>query len=168
MASSFAAVSILLPAAESKKEQYSKIYNEHCHRIYSLAFWMTDNEVVAEQLASKTFSRAFASSGRPRTEEIDQAFLAEIRESTPVSLLTLNRTGTQGIKNISGKMKRIHLERAVMQLPATEKLIFLLHDAEGYDHFRISRLLGISEDEVKFGLHQARLLIRELVARMQK
>jgi RNA polymerase sigma-70 factor (ECF subfamily) len=170
MASSCAGVSrqasILLPAAESQKEQYSKFYNEHCHRIYSLVFWMTDNEAVAEQLASKTVSRAFASGDRPRTEEIDQAFLTEIRELTPVEALTLHGTEAPGIKSIYGNMKRTHLERAVVQLPATEKLIFLLHDVEGYVHVRISRLLGIREDEVKFGLHQVRLLIRDLVARI--
>jgi DNA-directed RNA polymerase specialized sigma24 family protein len=59
------------------------------------------------------------------------------------------------------------LERAVVQLPATEKLIFLLHDVESYEHERIAKLLGITTDESKFGLHQARLRVRELVARMQ-
>ena len=56
------------------------------------------------------------------------------------------------------------LERAVIELPATEKLVFLLHDVEGYNHAKIGRLLGLTEDESKLGLHQARLRIRELVA----
>jgi len=38
------------------------------------------------------------------------------------------------------------LERAVIQLPDTEKMIFLMHDVEGYDHARIARLLGMTED----------------------
>jgi RNA polymerase sigma-70 factor (ECF subfamily) len=65
-------------------------------------------------------------------------------------------------------MKRVHLERAVVQLPATEKLIFLFHDVEGYEHLSIARLLGISEDESKLGLHQARVFVREFVSRMQQ
>ena len=63
-------------------------------------------------------------------------------------------------------MKRVYLERAVVQLPATEKLIFLLHDVEGYDHQRIAHLLGMDEKESQLGLHQARIRVRELVSQM--
>jgi len=156
---------ILVPAAESRTAEYSTIYNEHCHRVYSLAFWMTDNELTAEQLSSNVFLRAFASSASPSTEQIDQAFLAEVREITPVGTLTLNCVAAE-CKSICGNVKRVHLERAVVQLPATEKLIFLLHDVEGYQHQKIARLLGIDEKESQLGLHQARVQVREVVSQM--
>jgi RNA polymerase sigma-70 factor (ECF subfamily) len=60
----------------------------------------------------------------------------------------------------------VHLERALVQLPSTEKMIFLLHDVEGYEHEKIAHLLGLSVQESQFGLHQARLQMRELVSRM--
>ena len=81
---------ILVPAVESRTTEYNRIYNENCHRIYSLAFWMTDNELTAEQLAANVFLRAFASNDNPQTEQIDQALLAEVREMMPVGTLTLN------------------------------------------------------------------------------
>jgi len=169
MASSFpGAISqagILIPALESKKTQYNKIYKEHCHRIYSLAFWMSDHELVAEQLSERTFLRAFASSDYPRAEQIDQAFMAELRDLVPVNAPDLN-TAPSVATRPCGNVKRVHLERAVVQLPAAEKLIFLLHDVEGYEHDRISCLLAISEDDSRLGLHQARLRIRELLARI--
>ena len=56
---------------------------------------------------------------------------------------------------------------AVVQVPPTERLIFLMHDVEGYDHARIARLLGVNEAESQTGLHQARIRIRQLVADMQ-
>jgi len=155
---------ILVPTVESRTAEYSRIYNENCHRIYSLAFWMTDNELTAEQLASNIFLRAFACSANPTTEQIDQAFLAEVRQITPVGTLTLNCSASAA--SIRSNVKRVHLERAVVQLPATEKLVFLLHDVEGYDHQRIARLLGMNEQESQYGLHQARVLIRELVSQM--
>jgi DNA-directed RNA polymerase specialized sigma24 family protein len=43
-------------------------------------------------------------------------------------------------------------------------MIFCMHDGDAYDHARIARTLGISEDESRQGLHQARLRIRELVS----
>jgi len=170
MASSFQGVinnvGIFVPAAESRKAEYSEIYAQHCHRIYSLAFWMTDNELTAEQLAGNTFLRAFASFGSPTTEQIDQAFLVEVREFTRLGTLTLNCVVSPQIKSVYGNVKRVHLERALVQLPATEKLIFLFHDVEGYGHERIALLLGIGEHESQLGLHQARIRIREIVSQM--
>jgi RNA polymerase sigma-70 factor, ECF subfamily len=167
MASSFPGAmshaGILIPVSESNRAQYHKIYNQHRHRIYSLAFWMTDHELLAEQLAADTFMRAFCASEYPQPEQIDQAFLAEIRGVVAVEGLTLSTVVSAEAPSLRGNVKRIHLERAVVQLPATEKLIFLLHDVEGYEHDRIAGLLQIAEQESRLGLHLARLRIRELL-----
>ena len=168
MSSSLCVISnlgILVPAVESRTANYDEIYEEHRHRIYSLAFWMTDNELAAEQLAGNTFLRAFAASARPSTEQIDQALLAEIREITVVGTLTLNVGVSPETKSVRGNVKRVHLERAVVQLPKTESIIFLMHDVEGYDHGRIARIVGLTEDQSRNGLHQARLRMRELLAK---
>lgn len=156
---------VLFPA-KSRKTRYSTIYNQHCHRIYSLAFWTTDNELAADQLTARTFLRAFDRVKDPETEQIDQAFLAEVREITPLGSLTLNGAASPETKSLYGNIKRVHLERAVVALPATEKLIFLLHDVEGYEHGKIGFLLGLTEHECRFGLHQARLRIRELISKI--
>jgi DNA-directed RNA polymerase specialized sigma24 family protein len=155
-----------IPALQRKSTHYNKIYQQHSDRIYSLSFWMTDNELAAEQLSSCTFLRAFTRGENPATEQIDRAFIAEVRELMPVGELTLNCGVSTQSSNIYGNVKRIHLERAVVQLPATEKLIFLMHDVENYRHDRIARVLGISEEQSRFGLHQARLYVRNLIARM--
>lgn len=156
----------LTPARERTNVRYSKIYNQHSHRIYSLAFWMTDNELLASELAANTFLRAFSSPASPGTEEIDEAFLTEVRENIPVGALSLSATIAPGTGSIRGNVKRVHLERAVVQLPATERLIFLLHDVEEYAHERIGRLLGLSSEESQLGLHQARISIRHALAAM--
>jgi RNA polymerase sigma-70 factor (ECF subfamily) len=156
---------VLFPA-KSQHVPYSTIYDENCHRIYSLAFWITDNELAADQLTARTFLRAFSGVKVPGNEQIDQAFLAEVREVLPLGALTLNHQPGPETKRVYGNIKRVHLERAVVQLPATEKLIFLFHDVEGYEHGRIGSLLGLTEHECRFGLHQARLRIRELVSQV--
>jgi RNA polymerase sigma-70 factor, ECF subfamily len=155
---------ILVPAAESPAAEYSRVYNEHGHRIYSLAFWMTDNEIIAEQLAANVFLRVFTCTASPSAELIDSVFVSTVREFAPVGALSLNCSPST--TRIRRNIKRVHLERAVVQLPATEKLIFLFHDVEGYDHHKISRLLGINEKDSQQGLHQARVQIREVVSQM--
>jgi len=168
MASSFPnamnRTAILSPARERATIRYSKLYNQHSHRIYSLAFWMTDNELVAGELASRTFLRAFSGPASPGIEEIDEAFLVEVRDITPIGCLSLNVAAIPRTGSIRGNVKRIHLERAVVQLPATERLIFLLHDVEGYGHERIGHLLGLTVEESQLGLHQARVSIRQGLA----
>jgi RNA polymerase sigma-70 factor (ECF subfamily) len=167
MASSFpqAMASLSFPAVEDRRVDRRAVYEQHCHRIYSLAFWITDNEKHAEQLAANAFLRVFAGPGVPGNEQIDAALLAEVRELAPFGCLTLQHTATVN-GGLRRNIKRVHLERAVMQLPVTERLLFLLHDVEGYSHDRIGRLLGLSEHESRFGLHQARLFVRDIVVQM--
>lgn len=163
----FPNVAIIYSATQSRKANYREIYEENCHRIYSLSFWMTDNEMVAEQLLNNTFLRAFATVKKPKAQDIDRAFVTEMREMFAIGTLTLAPVLNPETASVRNNMKRIHLERAVVQLPPTEKLIFLYHDVEGFDHEQISMLIGVSEEESKFGLHQARVKVRELVAQMQ-
>ncbi|MDT8070182.1 MAG: sigma-70 family RNA polymerase sigma factor [Terriglobia bacterium] len=151
----------------AKREQYQKIHEVNRHRVYSFAFWMTDNELLAEELSARTFHRAFAQSDAPTDEMIDRMLLTEIRESMPVGSLTLNCAASEKVEGIRHNVKRVHLERAVVQLPATERLIFVMHDGEGYSHERIASTIGISERESQNGLHQARLRIRELTSQMK-
>src|SRR5258708_38773713 len=140
--SSIISLAHYIPVVESQTATpYNEIYNENCHRIYSLAFWMTDNELVAEQLSANTFLRAFAALNQPTQEHIDRAFLAEVRELFAIGSLTLNCAVSPEIQRVHGNIQRLHLERAVVQLPATEKMIFLMHDVEGYYHARIAPLL---------------------------
>ncbi len=143
-----------------------RIYEENRHRVYAMAFWMTGSELQAEQVLEETFVRAFARTDSPTEEQIDAALLAELRREYAIGELTLACAEATKVLNIRENTKRVHLELAVVQLPATEKLIFLMHDVEGYDHARVAQTLSISEMESKHGLHQARLRIRELVADM--
>jgi RNA polymerase sigma-70 factor (ECF subfamily) len=145
-------------------ETCSAIYEQNRHRIYSLAFWMTDHELVAEELMTHTFCRAFSRTDAPDAEEIDQALIAELREYMPLGPLTLDCAPCHQVLSVRHNTLRVDLERAVIQLPDTEKMIFLMHDVEGYDHARIARLLGMTEDSSRQGLHQARLRVRELLA----
>ncbi len=143
---------------------YHEVYEQNRHRIYALAFWMTNNELAAEELMASAFCRAFVTSESPEPEEIDCALIALARPDVPLGQLTLNCGRCEKILSVRRNTLRVDLERAVMQLPPTERMIFLMHDAENYDHPRIARTLGLTADESIRGLHQARLRIRELLA----
>ena len=92
--------------------------------------------------------------------------ITEIREIMPVGVLTIEEGICTDTPSIRRNVLRTHLERAVVQLPATERMIFLMHDVENYSHERIARSLGLEQNESIQGLHQARLRLRRLLADM--
>jgi len=152
----------VLPA--SSVEHSREIYEQNRHRVYALAFWMTDNELAAEEVMIQAFCRAFAQSAVPGADDIDNALVAELRTYFDLGVLTLTCVPCYSVLNVRRNVLRTDLERAVVKLPDTEKLMFLLHDVEGYEHARIARLLDVSEDASREGVHQARLRMRELLA----
>lgn len=144
------------------------IYNENRHRLYALSFWMTDNELTAEELMQQAFCQAFEAAEAPSPELLDRTLITTLRGLMDIGKLTLACAPCSRVAEVRHNTKRVHLERAVVQLPATEKMIFLLHDVESYSHARVARYLGLTETETRHGLHQARLRVRELLAGMEQ
>jgi DNA-directed RNA polymerase specialized sigma24 family protein len=147
-------------------ETCQAIYNQNKHRIYSLSFWMTDNELAAEELLQRAFTRAFTSGLPLGAEMIDGCLIAELREFFSLDEFTLKCGLVTTVCSVRRNTRRVDLERAVVQLPATEKMMFLLHDVERYDWARVARSLDLTVSECRRGVHQARLQIRQLLAKM--
>jgi RNA polymerase sigma-70 factor, ECF subfamily len=151
---------------ESRVQRAHEIYEQNRHRVYSLAFLMTDSELVAEELTIQTFSCAFARNTEPSDDDVDQALISELRTYFfDLGRLTLDCSPCKQVHSVRRNTLRVDLERAVVQLPNTEKMMFLMHDVEGYGHDRIARLLDVTEDDSRQGVHQARLRVRELLAK---
>lgn len=155
---------IILHAERTSSDRYKDVFEGNRHRVYSLSFYMTGNELTAEDVMTSTFCRAFATSSKPDAETIDRALVTELRELTPVGNLTVQCQPAKQIYKVRRNTRRADLENAVMQLPSTERFIFLMHDVENYDHARIARTIGITETESKSGLFQARMKVRETLA----
>jgi len=153
------------PSAVVQSGSSQAVYSANKNRLYALAFWMTGNELQAEVVLERVFVRAFRQTAVPSEEMLDCTLVAEIRELLPLGMLTLDHQECSEVLNVRGNTKRVDLERAVLQLPATERLIYLMHDGEGYSHARIARTLGITEQDSRRGLHQGRLELRSLLAR---
>jgi RNA polymerase sigma-70 factor, ECF subfamily len=151
-----------------RQKKMHAIYEANRRRVYSYAFWMTDNEPRAEQILERTFVRAFRIFEQPTAEQIDKALLRELKkEQITLGPLELRCAVASEVSGVRHNTRRVDLENALVQLPYTERMIFCMHDGDGYDHARIARTLGIAEDESRHGLHQARLRIRELVGSMR-
>jgi RNA polymerase sigma-70 factor (ECF subfamily) len=64
---------------------------------------------------------------------------------------------------LSGSIDRVHLQRAVEQLPPGYKAVFVLHDVQGYEHNEIAEIMDCSIGNSKSQLHKARMRLRELL-----
>jgi RNA polymerase sigma-70 factor (ECF subfamily) len=69
---------------------------------------------------------------------------------------------------LTGSVDRVTLERAVAALPPGYRMVFVLHDVEGYEHNEIAGLLDCSTGNSKSQLHKARLRLRELLRNPSK
>jgi RNA polymerase sigma-70 factor (ECF subfamily) len=62
---------------------------------------------------------------------------------------------------LAGAIDRMALERAMAHLPAGYRLVFVLHDVEGYEHNEIASMLDCSVGNSKSQLHKARMKLRD-------
>jgi RNA polymerase sigma-70 factor (ECF subfamily) len=57
----------------------------------------------------------------------------------------------------------MQLQRSIAALPPGYRMIFLLHDVEGYEHNEIAAMVGCSIGNSKSQLHKARMKLREIL-----
>jgi RNA polymerase sigma-70 factor (ECF subfamily) len=145
------------------------IYDSHRHRTFALAYYMTGNELAAEDLLVRCFTRAFASKAAPDGGDVDASLLEELRADGVLGELEVRDAPEPGAAlQPRGNILRTDLEEALRELPSVERLIFLLSDVEGYPAAAIARLMDRPEAEVARSLMGARLRLRQAVAALQK
>jgi RNA polymerase sigma-70 factor (ECF subfamily) len=150
------------------------IFDSHRHRAFALAYYMTGNEVEAEQILTSTFVRAFRDAQEPEGRDVDTALLEELRQRSHLHPETAFNAGDltaapgdPAPELADRNVKRTDLEEAMRDLPPVERLLFLLRDVEGYSPAAIAELLKMPEADVKRGLFTARLRLRRILAEAQ-
>lgn len=151
-------------ASVSQKRRDS--YESHRHRVFALAFYMTGGEMEAEEILGNTFIRAFKQAEEPSGEQVDRSLITELQqhvEFEPVAPAPPARA-VPAEKLEQRNVKRPDLEAALVHLPATERLVFLLRDVEGYAPDRVAAALEITPQAVNIALLRARLKLRQVLA----
>lgn len=144
------------------------IFESHRHRAFGIAYYMTGNEIEAEEILTNTFITAFSAAEEPGAQEVDAALVGELGARLPLGAPAAPVTREEyaaGSSVLSGRnVRRTDLEEALHTLPASERLVFLLHDVEGYKPAAIAPLLQIPEAQVNRSLISARIRIRRALA----
>jgi RNA polymerase sigma-70 factor, ECF subfamily len=162
---------------------FERLYSLHKRRVYSLCLRMLGNVAEAEDLTQEAFLQLYR---KISTFRGDSAFSTWLhRLAVNVVLMHLRKKGLPQVSleetlepsqedgprkdigardlMLSGSIDRVTLERAVADLPPGYRLVFVLHDVEGYEHNEIAGMLECSIGNSKSQLHKARMKLRDLL-----
>jgi RNA polymerase sigma-70 factor, ECF subfamily len=162
---------------------FEYLYHLHKRRIYSLCLRMTGDTADAEDLTQEAFLQMFRKIGTFRGEAAFSTWLHRLAVNLVLmrvrkkSLLTTSLEETPGKDpeetkpreygaadmHLTGAVDRLTLEKAIQALPAGYRMVFHLHDVEGYEHQEIAGMMGCSVGNSKSQLHKARMRLRELL-----
>jgi RNA polymerase sigma-70 factor (ECF subfamily) len=171
-------------AKQGDAAAFEHIYQLHSQRIYALCLRIVRNPIEAEDLTQEAFMLVFRKIQTFRGESAFTTWLyrlalnvvlMQLRKNNlrPTSLEAEAReyqeSGEPGMQIVSTDSKQaglidcLHLKRAVEQLPVVRKIVFVLHDVQGYKHREIAKMMDCSVGTSKGQLHRARKQLRNLL-----
>jgi RNA polymerase sigma-70 factor, ECF subfamily len=167
---------------------FEALYMQHKRRIFSLCLRMTNNYAQAEDFTQEAFLQLYRKIGSFRGESAFSTWLHRLSVNiilmhwrkkglAEVSLEeTLEPQSEDGPRRdigkrddvLHGSVDRMTLDNAVASLAPGYRIIFVLHDVEGYEHNEIAEMLGCSIGNSKSQLHKARMKLRTLLPRIAR
>jgi len=157
-------------AARGDAQAFRRLYEENVDRVHALARRMVGFEHAGE-LTQDVFVRAWQKLHTFRGEARFSTWLHRLA----VNLILSKRASfaterarflgdDQVLERIEtrpvGREHNVDFEKAISRLPDGARMVFVLHDVEGYRHEEIAGLLGVTTGTTKAQLHRARMLLR--------
>ena len=164
-------------------ECFEILYRLHKRRVYSLCLRMVGNIEAAEDFTQEVFLQLYRKITSFRGDSAFSTWLHRV--GVNVVLMHFRRKGLIEVsleetldfgegdeqkrefgfedKALVGSIDRLRLERVIERLPSGQRIIFVLHDVEGYEHNEIAEMLGCTSGNSKSQLHKARIKLRDLL-----
>jgi RNA polymerase sigma-70 factor, ECF subfamily len=160
---------------------FEALYAQHKRRVFSLCLRMTGDRERAEDFTQEAFLQLFRKITSFRGDSAFSTWLHRL--TVNIVLMQFRKKILAGVSldetvdhrqddkafqreiatrddMLHGSIDRINLERAVEDLPPGYRMIFVLHDVEGYEHNEIAEMLGCSIGNSKSQLFKARVKLR--------
>lgn len=162
------------PAAERE------LYDAHVDRVYRLAYRMTGDDELAREYTQDAFVRAFEKLSEFRGEAALGTWLHTITVSVVLNGLRKVKRMRQreveldaapvlsiGAAPVEPWLRR-RLRTAIGSLSERYRMVFVMHDIEGYTHEEIGTAMSVAVGTSKSMLHRARARLREQLADVAK
>lgn len=164
-------------AADPKAER--ALYDRHVDKVYRLAYRMSGDANLAAEFTQETFVRAFARLAQFRGDAALSTWICSICVSIAMngmrSTTTRHRreTGYEEALDYAVTAResepdlKVRMQAAIDALPELYRLVFLMHDLEGFTHEEIGRTLEIQPGTSKARLFHARRKLRVALAEFE-
>lgn len=161
---------------EGDARAFEALYRSHVGRVHAICRRLAGNPGVAEDWTQDVFVQVWEKIG---------SYEGRSRFSTWLYRLATNRA-IDGLRADVRRSRRespvedaeswmepgppprpertMDLEAAIASLPTAARMVFVLHDVEGYRHRDIAEMTGMAEGTSKSQLFRARGLLRERLA----
>lgn len=173
-------------AQQGDAAAFEQLYRLHSRRVYLLCLRMAGNPADAEDLTQDAFLHSFRKIHkfrgdsafstwlyrltvnvvlmRWRKKRIVACSMDEFTQADGESRAASLEIGERDLR-LAGVIDRLNLTRAIAELPAGYRAVFILHDVQGYAHHEIAKILGSSSGNSKSQLNRARQRLREILHR---
>ena len=160
-------------AQDGDRAAFEQIYRENAGRVYAICLRLLANAARAQESTQDVFVRAWEMIGTFRGESAFSSWLYRLAVNVVLVDLRAKKRRTARVRvtddlsvydnasHTANPGHAIDLERAIAQLPEHARVVFVLHDIEGYQHGEIAEMIGVAEGTSKAQLHRARKLLRE-------
>jgi len=157
-------------AARGDAQAFRRLYEENVDRVFALTRRMVGHE-HAPELTQDVFVRAWQKLHTFRGEARFSTWLHRLAVNLILSKrasFAIERARFLGDGEVleriearpAGREHGVDFEKAIGRLPNGARMVFVLHDVEGYRHEEIAGLLGVTTGTTKAQLHRARMLLR--------
>ncbi len=176
---------IVRRACAGDVEAFGVLYRKYRNRIHALCLRMVKDPFIAEDVLQESFLCAFRRINTFRGDSLFSTWLHRI--AVNAVLMYFRRCKTTPTENVDAELaydegeplegerfhaedrrlthavERIELEHAINSLPPGYRIMFVLHDIEGFEHSEIAAILGCTPGNTKSQLFKARRRLRELL-----
>src|SRR4051812_25321871 len=148
-------------------EAFEKLYRDHSGAMYALCRRMVGDEQRSRELVQDVFVRAWQRLPSFQGHSALGTWLHRLAVNVVLEhLRAAKREMARFIDDDEGDLSlparasqpdlQMDLDRAMAQLPAGARTVFLLHDVEGYSHDEIAQMTGIAAGTARAQLWRAR------------
>jgi RNA polymerase sigma-70 factor (ECF subfamily) len=161
----------ILEGSRSEISDFEAIYREYGGRLYGTALRMMRRSEEAEDAVQDAFL-SYHSSGQRLPRDQAGPWLHRVVVNRCLDSLRRGKrwksaefTEETVVLELSNEGLGLDLENAVSRLPEKARLVFVLHDVEGFKHRELGEMLDLSEGTTKSQLFRARRMLRDFMGR---
>jgi RNA polymerase sigma-70 factor (ECF subfamily) len=163
---------VIQRAAAGDEAALRRIFDTYSDRVFRLAYRMTMDTQLAEDLTQDTFMRAFSRLHQFRGASRFGTWLHGVAASVTLNGLRSRRARWRRevpLESVGDQSRtaaapepdvKDRLRNALQALPADQRVVLLMYDVEGYSHDEIADALGIGAGASRMRLARAREQMR--------